>query len=64
MLTDLNPGDVTLSRDGNSDDLVLTVTATGKTITLKGEFNDNSARGSIETVVFADGSTRGVADLK
>jgi VCBS repeat-containing protein len=60
VLVDLNPGDVTVSRDGDSQDAVLTVVASGRTITLAGQF----ANGTIETVVFANGITWTPDDIR
>jgi Ca2+-binding RTX toxin-like protein len=54
-LTNLNPGDVTLSR--NYDGLFITVTATGETLTISNYFNPTSGgTGQIEQIVFQDGT--------
>ncbi|MGU3468845.1 calcium-binding protein [Methylobacterium sp. C33D] len=54
QLTDLKPSDVTFTRSGS--DLLMTVTATGRTITVPGEFNSTNHDG-IQSIVFADGTT-------
>ncbi|MBV9245072.1 MAG: VCBS domain-containing protein, partial [Methylobacteriaceae bacterium] len=52
QLTDLNAGDLTFSRVNN--DLIITVVATGKTITVGGNFDSSSSDG-IQQIEFADG---------
>ncbi len=54
QLTDLKPSDVVFTRSGN--DLLMTVTATGRTILVPGEFNSANHDG-IQSIVFADGTT-------
>ena len=62
ILTDLALGDVALSRVGASNDLVLTVTATGHTATVRNIFDD--AFGTIETLQFADGTSWNATQTK
>ena len=50
VLTDIDPGGVSLSRNG--DDVVLTVTATGKTITMVNQPNGNA----LQSISFGDGT--------
>ncbi len=54
-LTDLNPNDVTLSRNG-ANDLIVTIDVTGKVITVSGNFNSPTHDG-VQQIVFADGTT-------
>jgi Ca2+-binding RTX toxin-like protein len=54
VLSDIASTDVTLSWTGSSNDLVLTVGSTGKTITVKGQFSSNHA-GAIQSFTFSDG---------
>jgi Ca2+-binding RTX toxin-like protein len=54
-LTDLLPGDVTLSRDGVH--LYVNVTATGQRIGVNNQFWDGHPEYGIEQIVFADGTT-------
>ncbi|CAK0760405.1 serralysin [uncultured Gammaproteobacteria bacterium] len=63
VLTDINAADVTVSRDGNSDNLVLHIGSTGKMVTIKGQFNGNNA-GTLQSITFADGAEWFPADLK
>ena len=58
-LSNLNAGDVSFSRSG--DDLVMTVTATGETLTMSSYYS--SVHYEIETIQFADGSTLATADV-
>jgi hypothetical protein len=53
-LTDLDPGDVTFSR--NVNDLIITVNTTGKTITVPGNFDSANDNG-VQQVVFANGTS-------
>ena len=53
VLSDLNAGDVVFSRSGAN--LLVTVTATGKVITVNGNFNSPD-RDGIQRVQFADGT--------
>ncbi len=53
-LSDLNAADVTLSRD-TANDLLVTVNATGKVITVGGTFNSLTNDG-IQNIAFADGT--------
>ena len=63
LLVDVASTGVALSRNGASDDLVLTVLATGATITLQGQFS-GVGLGTIESLVFADGAIWTDADVK
>ncbi len=54
VLSDINSTGVTLSRPGGGANLVLTVTATGKTVTVASEFFWFGT-GSLKTITFADG---------
>jgi Ca2+-binding RTX toxin-like protein len=55
VFSDINAADVTLGRVGASNDLVITTTATGKTITVVNQFNYLGA-GTLQTFTFADGT--------
>jgi Ca2+-binding RTX toxin-like protein len=60
-LRDLNRSDVTILRNG--PDLYVRVNATGRTITVTGEFNSASSDG-IQQILFADGTTLSRADIQ
>ncbi|MBV9634003.1 MAG: DUF4214 domain-containing protein, partial [Methylobacteriaceae bacterium] len=60
QLVDLNAGDLTFSRSGN--DLLINVNATGKVITVSGEFLSTDSDG-IQQVRFADGTVWNRAQL-
>ncbi|WP_398482627.1 calcium-binding protein [Tardiphaga sp.] len=55
-LTDLDATDVTVSRPDDGSDLVISIGATGKTITIVGEFSD-SGFGVLKSIDFADGTS-------
>src|SRR5207302_1390454 len=55
VFSDINAAGVTLSRAGASDDLVVTDSATGKTVTVKGQFQAFGL-GPLQTFTFADGT--------
>ncbi|MRI55259.1 hypothetical protein D8770_14990 [Methylobacterium sp. DB1607] len=62
VFTDLNPADISLARTAGSTDLVLTVAATGKTVTIKDQFSASSY-GTIEQFQFADGTAWSLKDI-
>ena len=63
LLVDVASTGIAMSRNGPGDDLVLTVLATGATITLQGQFS-GVGLGTIETLVFADSVIWSDADIK
>jgi Ca2+-binding RTX toxin-like protein len=67
ILTDINPGDVTLSRPNGGDDLVLTIANSGETLTVQGQFL-KFATGTILTEIeefrFADGTVWTPNDIR
>ena len=63
VFSDINASDVSLSRTGSSDDLMITDTATGKTVTVKGQFNQ-FGYGTMQTITFADGTVWTPADVR
>ena len=63
LFADIASTDIVVSRNGASNDLVLTIASTGATLRLVDQF-DSLANGTIETLVFADGVTWSASDLK
>lgn len=61
-LIDLNPADVTLTREGQL--LKITVIATGETITVQSQFYSTTANWGIERILFADGTSLDLAAIK
>jgi len=53
VLSDIDASDVTLSRNGASNDLVITDNTTGKTVTVRNQFN-YLGDGTLATITFAD----------
>jgi len=53
QLSDIASTDVSLSRPGGGNDLVITVNSTGKTVTVDNEFSSGS--GSLKAITFSDG---------
>ncbi|HEX4409019.1 MAG TPA: calcium-binding protein [Xanthobacteraceae bacterium] len=53
VFSDINSTDVSLSRNPGSDDLVITVNSTGKTVTVVGQFN-GAGIGPLQGISFAD----------
>lgn len=55
VLTDANPDEVVLTRDG--DALVVTIADTGETVRVKWQFWQNNTQYGLNRITFADGST-------
>ena len=54
-LSEFNAADLTFSRTGN--DLLISENASGRTITIGGEFSSSNKGGGVQSVQFADGTT-------
>ncbi|MDX8348802.1 calcium-binding protein [Cognatiyoonia sp. IB215446] len=64
ILEDVDASDVTLTRADGSTQLVITISATGETITVKDNFsNDNPGRG-IERIIFSDNTEWHLQDIR
>ena len=61
--SDVNASDVSLSRSGASDDLLITDTVTGNTLTVKGQFNPYGL-GPLQSFTFADGTVWSAQQVK
>ena len=65
-LTDLRFGDVTIAKAANGVDVTVTVTATGRTIFVPGEFNqtyDGRPHDGFQNIKFADGIVMNMSDI-
>jgi Ca2+-binding RTX toxin-like protein len=60
---DINPSGVSLSRSGSSRDLQITILATGKVLTVSGQFN-GLGLGNLQSFTFADGTVWTAAQIK
>ncbi|MGR3502504.1 calcium-binding protein [Pseudaestuariivita sp.] len=65
-LEGLAPGEVVFSRVDGSEDLLVTVNATGETLTITDQFANVAGTGryyGVETVTFGDGTVWGIAEI-
>ena len=63
VFSDIDASGVTLSRDGSSNDLTITVNSTGNTITVQGQFSYWN-NGALQSLTFADGTVWTAAQVQ
>ncbi|HLH89784.1 MAG TPA: calcium-binding protein, partial [Xanthobacteraceae bacterium] len=63
VFSDIAAAGVTLGRNGAGNDLTLTIDATGKTVTVRNQFNYLGV-GTLQTVTFADGTVWAAAQIR
>lgn len=63
LLTDVASDGVTLSRANGSNNLVVTINATGEAITVKNRFSDPNSNFGIEAIEFADGVSWSLSEI-
>ena len=64
VLSGLNPADVILARGANPNDLVITDKATGKNLTVSGQFSRWWEGGEMQSITFGDGTALSPSDIR